>query len=59
VKPTQDGFKEVRRCKRHSTNEAAPTSKKPAAEANNTTKQEVATRNFFAPLWATTMGTDS
>jgi hypothetical protein len=40
VKPTQDGFKEVRRRKRHSTNEAAPTSKKPGAEATNN-KQEV------------------
>jgi hypothetical protein len=37
VKPTQeDGFKEVRRQKRHSTNEEAPTSKKAAAEAKNT-----------------------
>jgi hypothetical protein len=60
VKPSQDdGFKEVRKRKRHSTNEAASTSKKPAAEANNTTKQEVATLNFFAPLWASTMETDS
>jgi hypothetical protein len=51
VKPTQeDGFKEVRRRKRHSTNEAAPTSKKPAAEAKSTPNKEVATRNFFAPL---------
>jgi hypothetical protein len=33
VKPKQeDGFKEVRRRKRHNTNEAAPTSKKPAAK---------------------------
>jgi hypothetical protein len=60
VKPTQeDGFKEVRRRKRHSTNEAAPTSKKPAAEAQSTTAKEVATRNFFAPLRATAMDTDS
>jgi hypothetical protein len=58
AKPTQeDCFKEVRRRKRHSTNEAAPTSKKPAAEAT-TKKQEVATRNFFAPLRAT-MDTDT
>jgi hypothetical protein len=36
VKPTEeDVFKEVRRCKRHSINEAATTSKKPAAEAKS------------------------
>jgi hypothetical protein len=60
VKPTQeDGIKEVQRRKRHSTNEAAPTSKKPAAEAKSTPAKEVATRNFFAPLRTTTMDTDS
>jgi hypothetical protein len=60
LKPSQDdGFKEVRGRKRQSTNEAAPTSKKPAAEATNTNKQEVPTRNFFAPLRSTTMETDS
>jgi hypothetical protein len=60
VKPTQeDGFKEVRRRKRHSTNEAAPTSKKPAAEEKNTPNKEVATRNFFAPLRGSRMDTDS
>jgi hypothetical protein len=60
VKSTEeDGFKEVRRRKRHSTNEAAPTSKKPAAEAKSTPAKEVATRNFFAPLRATTRDTDS
>jgi hypothetical protein len=37
VKPTQDdGFKDVWRRKWHSTNEAAPTSKKPAAEVKST-----------------------
>jgi hypothetical protein len=36
VKPTEeDGFKEIRRHKWHSTNEAAPTSNKPAAETKN------------------------
>jgi hypothetical protein len=60
VKPTQeDGFKEFRWDKWRSTNEAAPTSKKPAAETNSTPKQEVATRNFFAPLRQSTMDTDS
>jgi hypothetical protein len=60
VKPSQDdGFKEVRRRKRHSTNEAALTSKKPAAEAKNTPNKEVAMRNFFAPLRATNMDTDT
>jgi hypothetical protein len=60
VKPSQDdGFKEVRRRKRHNTNEVSPTSKKSAADATNNNKQEVATRNFFAPLRATTMETDS
>jgi hypothetical protein len=60
VKSTQeDGFKEVRRRKRRSTNEAAPTSKKPAAAATSTPTNEVAKRNFFAPLRATTMDTDS
>jgi hypothetical protein len=60
VKPTQeDGFKEVRRRKRRSTNEVAPTSKKPAAAATSTPTNEVATRNFFIPLRATTTDTDS
>jgi hypothetical protein len=58
-KPTEgEAFKEVRRRKRHSTNEAAPTSKKPAAEAKSTPSKEVSTRNFFAPLRAK-MDTDS
>jgi hypothetical protein len=60
VKPSQDdGFKEFRRRKRHSTNEAAPTSKKPAAETKNTPNKEVATRDFFAPLRATNMDIDT
>jgi hypothetical protein len=60
VKPIQkDGFKEVWRRKRRSTNEAAPTSKKPAAPATSTPTNEVARHNFFAPLQATTMDTDS
>jgi hypothetical protein len=59
VKTTQEvGFKEVSRRKRHSS-EAAPTSKKPAAEAKNTPAKEVAVRSFFAPLRQTTMDTDS
>jgi hypothetical protein len=60
VKPTEeDGFKEIRRRKQHSTNEAAPTSKKLAAETKNTPNKEIATRNFFAPLRATNMDTDT
>jgi hypothetical protein len=47
--PTQeDGFTDVRRCKRHSINEAAPTTKKPASAAVATTLK-ITTRNFFAP----------
>jgi hypothetical protein len=42
----EDGFKEVRRRKRHSTNEAAPTSKKAACTAVNTPPKEVVTRTF-------------
>jgi hypothetical protein len=45
----EDGFKEVRRRKRHSTNEGAPTSKKAACAAEVTPAKEVATHNFFAP----------
>jgi hypothetical protein len=46
----EDGFKEVRRRKRHNTNEDAPTSKKTACAAKVTPPpKEVATRNFFAP----------
>jgi hypothetical protein len=54
-----DGFKEARRRKRHSTNKTAPTSKKAACAAVDTTLKEVATQNFFAPLRASDMGTDS
>jgi hypothetical protein len=39
--------------------EAAPTSKKPAAEIKNTPNKDVATRNFFAPMRATNMDTDT
>jgi hypothetical protein len=52
-KPTatqEDGFKEVRRRKRHNTNESAPTSKKAAFSAVDRAPKEVATGNFFAPL---------
>jgi hypothetical protein len=60
AKSTQeDGFQEVPRRKRHNTTEAAPTSKKAAAEAKSTPNKEIAMRNFFAPLRATTMDTDS
>jgi hypothetical protein len=45
----EDGFKEVRRCKRHRTNEDATTAKKAACAAEVTHPKEVATRNFFAP----------
>jgi hypothetical protein len=55
----EDGFKEVQRRKRHSTNETAPTSKKAACTAVDTHPKEVATRNFFAPLRASDMDTDS
>jgi hypothetical protein len=59
----EDGSKEVRRRKRHSSNESAPTIKKavPTADsaAVNTTSKTVPTRNFFAPLRASSMDTDS
>jgi hypothetical protein len=55
----EDGFKEVRRSKRHNTNETAPTSKKTACTAVDTPHKEAATRNFFAPLRASDMDTDS
>jgi hypothetical protein len=58
-KPTQ----EVRRCKRHSTTETAPTSKKAmptaASAVVSTPLKEVATRNFFAPLRAAEIDMDS
>jgi hypothetical protein len=54
----EDGFKEVRRRKRHNTNESATTSKKAAFFAVDTPSKEVATRNFFAPLRTSDMDTD-
>jgi hypothetical protein len=54
----EDGFKEVRRRKRHSTNEDAPTSKKTVSVAEVTTPKEVATRNFFA-FMKTSMETEN
>jgi hypothetical protein len=58
-KPAQEeGFQEVRRRKRHSTTETAPTSKKQCLPERLPPK-EVATRNFFAPLSTAEMGTDS
>jgi hypothetical protein len=59
----EDGFKEVRRRKRHSTDETAPTSKRAvptiASDDVDTPSKVVVTRNFFAPLRAATMDTDS
>jgi hypothetical protein len=55
----EDGFKEARRRKRHNTNENAPTSKKAAFSAVDTPPKVVATRNYFAPLRASDMDTDS
>jgi hypothetical protein len=46
----EDGFKEVRRRKRHSTNETAPTSKKAACTAVDTPPKEAVTGKFFASL---------
>jgi hypothetical protein len=57
----EDGFTEVRRRKRHSTNEAAPKTEKAAAvveAAAVATPQNVTTRNYFVPLRATSMDTD-
>jgi hypothetical protein len=59
----EDGFKEVRRQKRHSTDETAPTSKRAvptaASDAVHTPSKVVVTRNFFGPLRASTMNTNS
>jgi hypothetical protein len=55
----EDGFKEFRRRKRHNTNESAPNSKKAGFSAVDTPHKKVATRNFFAPLRASDMDTDS
>jgi hypothetical protein len=62
--PHQDeGFHEVRRCKRHETQETAETSKKvvvePTPQPVITYPKVVATRNFFAPQQTTEMDTDS
>jgi hypothetical protein len=55
----EESFQEVRWRKRHSSNEAARTSKKPvvitAPAAINTTPKAVPTRNFFARLRAGSM----
>jgi hypothetical protein len=63
-KPAQnEGFQEVRRRKRHSTTETAPTPKKAvptgASVPVSTPPKEVATSNSFAPLRAAAMDTDS
>jgi hypothetical protein len=56
----EDGFQEVRRRKRYITEEEAHTSKKAAQPTTSLAqKNEVATRNFFAPIRTTTMDTDS
>jgi hypothetical protein len=53
------GFKEVRRRKRHSTNETAPTSKKAGYTAVDTPPKDFANRKFFTPPRASDMGMDS
>jgi hypothetical protein len=55
----EEGFKEVRRWKRQSTAESAPTSKKTTAAIESNPKTDVTTRNYFTPLRATTMDTDT
>jgi hypothetical protein len=55
----EDGFKEIRRRKRHSTNKTALTSKKAVCAAKVTPPKEVATCNFFAPLRTTLKDTDA
>jgi hypothetical protein len=59
----EDGYKEVRRRKRHSTGEPARSSKKTVTTAASATIDTIAsvaaTRNFFAPLRKTRMDTDS
>jgi ElaB/YqjD/DUF883 family membrane-anchored ribosome-binding protein len=45
----EDGFKEVRQRKRHSTNETAPTSKKAACAAEVTHPKEIATATSSPP----------
>jgi hypothetical protein len=63
-KTAQDeDFQEVRRCKRHNTTEAAPTSKKAvptgASAPVSRPPKEKTTRNFFAPLRTAKMDIDS
>jgi hypothetical protein len=59
----EDGFKKVRRRKRHKTDESAPTSKRAvptaASDAVDSPPNVVVTCKFFAPLRAATMDTDS
>jgi hypothetical protein len=59
----EDGFKEVRRRKRYSPDETAPTSKRAvptaASDAVGNPRKVVVTRNLFAPLRAATMDTDA
>jgi hypothetical protein len=61
--PQDDGFQEVRRRKRHNTQEAAKTPKKAAIQSTPqpeiTSPKEVATRNFYAPMRTTEMDTDA
>jgi hypothetical protein len=45
--PQEEGFKEVRRRKRHNFEEAARTAKKAAIPTSST---KVTTKNFFAPF---------
>jgi hypothetical protein len=55
----EDVFNEVRRRKRHITNEDAPTSKKTGCAAEVTPPKEVTTRNFFDPIRTTPMDADA
>jgi hypothetical protein len=60
----EDDFQEVRRWKRHATNETTRTSKKVTIQtktptALNIPSKEVVTRNFFAPLKAADMDADA
>jgi hypothetical protein len=59
-----EGFKDVRRRKRHNTDVSAQTSKKSAvqdetSDALNVLPKEVITRNYFAPLRTANMDTDT
>jgi hypothetical protein len=53
----EDGFEEVRRRKRHSSDETVPTTEA-VSVAEVTPHKEITTRNIFAPL-RTSMDTDS